>query len=916
MIIVNLGETNKQFNNNYVNRNKYNFFFVFIFSILNYFMNSLENFYFLILSLFQISTHNFIGIIPSYYSPTGPWSTFIPLVLCILLQIITDYLSWINQYLIDKTENNRKLKHYIKNKLKWDYIKNGKLTPGNIIYLTKDEIVPTDCLLIKEDNIKISLSPLNGESTLIPKYEISKKDLLNKQYEVKLSILDYGDNILNQFLGYLYIEDKENKNEDVEKIKITGKHFIPAGSIIKSKEAILFVVACGSSRKCGGNKKDIINKINVIDKQVGKLMITINAKLLLTKVLIVSLLSMYYNYNNSLLYLPFKFLEKIIQTWILFNGVIPFSIKIYLIIIRNLQKLINNSKKNFKITNSKVIDNIPFIQNIISDKTGTITKNELELSTIVFKNNENVYHVNESFPKKIDDMNQDKLNLIRCIGICIHFEENQFKTLEDKTIREKSIYVNCVVKESNNTVELTIFNKKEKYNTFDIDGLDFNHKKHISSKIVKEYNSENYIIFCKGSIPEVKKRLKLDDQCRLNNSDEIISNYNPILRVIACAYRIISKEEFNLNLNNKDYNWENNLNFLGLLGIYDNIQDKVVETIESLKLKKIKISILTGDRATTALAIGKEIGLYKNKQNTRILNYDNLEITYNFVKLSLNNIVIYFSGNEFNKILKEKIKYTIFTKLLLLEKCNFIAHSLIPSMKKKIAEIFSNNNKYVLAIGDGYNDIDMIRKSNLGVCVKNNNNHNVMVNSDVIIDKFKQLDDLINLGFNEYNKNYFISIYFFLKSILLSFLICFNLYYSNFNLNISLFSGLTIQLINILWSTSLITYYGTINNIGKYNLIVEKFNYKNIGKTVLFGILLAFIINLFNFNNTSNLIVFIYTLDCFINPKINDNKKYLINIFNILTIFSSYNFDVNNYLVILNMFIMYILIKIYYLFNL
>ena len=48
--------------------------------------------------------------------------------------------------------------------------------------------------------------------------------------------------------------------------------------------------------------------------------------------------------------------------------------------------------------------------------------------------------------------------------------------------------------------------------------------------------------------------------------------------------------------------------------------------LSRMSISKIKLSILTGDRATTALAIGKEIGLYKNKNNTRIVNYNNLEI--------------------------------------------------------------------------------------------------------------------------------------------------------------------------------------------------------------------------------------------------------------------------------------------------
>ena len=68
MIILKLGTPNNYYTNNHLNRNKYNFSFLFIFSFLNYFTNNLENIYFLILSLFQVSTSEFINIIPQHYS--------------------------------------------------------------------------------------------------------------------------------------------------------------------------------------------------------------------------------------------------------------------------------------------------------------------------------------------------------------------------------------------------------------------------------------------------------------------------------------------------------------------------------------------------------------------------------------------------------------------------------------------------------------------------------------------------------------------------------------------------------------------------------------------------------------------------------------------------------------------------------
>ena len=231
-------------------------------------------------------------------------------------------------------------------------------------------------------------------------------------------------------------------------------------------------------------------------------MIMINLKILLAKIFIITIGTLYYSTNiTDIVSFGFLLLTTMIQTWILFNGVIPFSIKIFLITIRTFQKY-NLNKIQFDIINqnSETIDVIPNVTKILSDKTGTITKNELELTNIVFSNDKFVFNVDSDFPENITYLvknnieKENKLNLLRCIGICIHFEDNQFKTIEDKTIRNKSVYVNCIVQEKNDKIKLQIYNQIEEYKTYDIDGLDFNHQKPISSKIVKPINEYDNMI--------------------------------------------------------------------------------------------------------------------------------------------------------------------------------------------------------------------------------------------------------------------------------------------------------------------------------------------------------------------------------------------------------------------------------------
>ena len=69
---------NINFNNNEIKRTKYNILYIPVLTTLRYFFWNYENIYFLILALFQLST---LWFIPKEWSPTGPFSTAVPLLI-------------------------------------------------------------------------------------------------------------------------------------------------------------------------------------------------------------------------------------------------------------------------------------------------------------------------------------------------------------------------------------------------------------------------------------------------------------------------------------------------------------------------------------------------------------------------------------------------------------------------------------------------------------------------------------------------------------------------------------------------------------------------------------------------------------------------------------------------------------------
>lgn len=511
---------NQKLSNNKITRNKYPLFFIPFLTIKNYFQN-LENLYFLFLSLIQLST-----IWNTFWSPTGPYSTFIPLLLCVLMEIIINTYTWINNYILDYKENNKKFK--IHPDL---YMLNQDLHPGIILILNKDDICPIDGILTDCIHAKISKALINGEST----YHYIFKDSL-----------------------------------------------ILSGSIIKSDQVSILITACGKDKQ-NTIGKFLDKRFSTIDKFIGNYMIKRNGILLLLMIIFMS--------SSPI---------SLIQNWILFNGIIPFSIKIFLILSRAIQSWLI---KTIKVNNSKYIDDLDKITTIISDKTGTLTKNQLELLEIYMFN--------------------DYSHSLNCIKYCIHKEEDlEFDTPEDKAIfyLDKNSVGYLHYQKSNLGNDILDLNKLN-LQIIERPGLKFTHQRKTSSVIIK--NNDKYYLYCKGSLNKFRQILK--DHSQLDQIDEFLIKNKPEMRLLAFGYRELDPTE----IYNEDL--EHDLIFLGIFCFKDNLQENVKETIHSLNLN---FGILTGDRKETAIAIGKEIGILNDDTivfSGSDINRDKIKKTRNFI---------------------------------------------------------------------------------------------------------------------------------------------------------------------------------------------------------------------------------------------------------------------------------------------
>lgn len=413
MMVLEFGKPDYKKFSNKINRLQYSIYWIPFITTIKYFKNY-ENVYFLFLAVFQLLT---LGIFPKEWSPTGPFSTAIPLAICVIIEIITEIIRWYTIWKQDEKENHKifqsvNINHTDKFR-GWTSIKNQDLYPGYIIYLSKNDICPIDGVLIgtiTDDYAKINLALLTGESNI---QHISKpnRNLLLDDYIGSELILHSNSN------GYI----KVNKNTE----NISECNFIPAGSIIKSDGIYIWIVACGKDKTNKVNKI-IEKKYSRIDKFVSEYIMQISVFLLIILVIIISIVKTLYSTDPNIL----TFVLFCIQNWILFNSIIPFSVKIFLILARNLEAYYGQTR-NINTNEPLLIDNIGGIQKIVCDKTGTITKNELEFTKLIVTGSNKIIDI-DSYSTETQLIPKE---FYECLGLCIHQNENDFATIEDKIIK-------------------------------------------------------------------------------------------------------------------------------------------------------------------------------------------------------------------------------------------------------------------------------------------------------------------------------------------------------------------------------------------------------------------------------------------------------------------------------------------------
>ena len=401
----------------------------------------------------------------------------------------------------------------------------SELVPGDIVILHEGDRIPADGRIIFESGLLTNESMLTGESDAIAKdaKAISGK---KKVYE--------------------------------------QKNMVFSGSFVITGASKMLVTATGNETEYGkiASLAQNGNTSSPIQDKINKLVVAI-ATIVLIAAVIIFIIQIVDGYS---FYAATQF------TLAMIVSAVPEDLPIVTAIILALGA-VRLAKKNALIKELRAIQSIGIVTTIASDKTGTLTENQLRLKDFWSPKTDKTLKNNEKF----------------------------FRLIAESALPETS---------ANDPLDTAILNFVKTEGSYlaetnPLKSYAFDQDLKISGNLYENKSGALRIVIKGAPETVLNYRSKLPRTIR-EEAEKKLSNFSDRgYKVIALASLKLNREINELGrLEKTDV-----FNFEGLIAIADSIRKEAILAIEQASDAGVKVKMVTGDHAQTAFAIGRELGL-------------------------------------------------------------------------------------------------------------------------------------------------------------------------------------------------------------------------------------------------------------------------------------------------------------------
>ena len=570
----------------------------------------------------------------------------------------------------------RKLKDGTKKELCKVY-RNGKIVEievddvvvGDRIIIQSGDKIPADGVLCS-GAIAVDNSALNGESEECKKYAIPN-DFIYREVAIT------GDTFVD-------------------------KHSLFRGAVVVNGEGVLEVKKVGMMTMMGEMAKDMQDddvesplkvKLSKLADSISKFgyigAVVIAITLMIHKVIVAGGVSPYF--DLGMMYVFKDLLEVLMLAVVIIVMAVPegLPLMIAIVLMQNTSKMLQN---NVLVRKPIGIETAGSLNILFSDKTGTITKGELE--------------VVEFFDGDLKDSYQSSNYIKEYMGLCIGKNTGAMFDNNDKVIggnaTDKALLKFLGKNEMNSLNDIKViksqgFNSANKYSGAELENVTVykGAPERLLGKATK-YINEN------GQVVQI-------DKDKLNAKIDALAD--KAMRVLSFAYSESELIEDAL---------PDDLVIVGFVGIRDDVRPEAKQAIKEVQNAGVQVVMITGDRKETAVAIAKDSGLIKSDDE------------------------LAFTSEELNKMTDDEIKAVI-------TKIRVIARAL-PTDKSRMVRIAQELNLVCGMTGDGVNDAPALKRADVGFAMGSGTDVAKEAGSIVILDdNFKSIENAILYGRTIYN---------------------------------------------------------------------------------------------------------------------------------------------------------------------